>query len=137
MNSETAFEKLLQCVIEQKTYIKRLEKDLAIVQDHPLVMEQGGTSSGDRAVSVINKLQAKNERLKSLAEFGDRVLGKVKECVAHDGFEIEACEIADMAVAAGLMQFVPYDPKVHGDAGIEGELGDNIYWWGANPPIEV
>ncbi len=56
-------------------------KDL--VQDHPLVMGQSGTSDGDRAVRAINKLQAKNEQLETCLRYA---AGQLSGAVAsnHD-----------------------------------------------------
>lgn len=78
----------------------------------------------------LDAAESSIDMLEPLVEFGEKVLEEVKECVANGGYELEAHVLADIAVGVGLMQFIPYDPKVHGDAGIGGDIGDKIYWWG-------
>ncbi len=45
--------------------VERLEGELAKADDHPLVIQQGGTSGVDRCHRVINKQQGKIERLQT------------------------------------------------------------------------
>ena len=74
--NETTREYAGACLVEidqLQAEVKRLKKDLSRVASHPLVMEQGGTSDGDRACRVINKLAAEVARLDTLLHRG---LGK-------------------------------------------------------------
>jgi hypothetical protein len=80
----------------------------------------------------IAELTAEVERLERVANFGEKAVAEVKECIANGGYEVECEVIADIAVACGLMVQVPYDPDKHGTDPPLGDCdpGDIVYFWG-------
>lgn len=65
-------------------------------------------------------------------QFGRMAFEVVKECVTEGAIDCDAETWAELAVKAGLMTFVPYDPAKHGGEllGHGYEPGDMIYFWG-------
>ena len=61
-------------------------------------------------------------------QFGRLAFEELKDCLLEDGLEMDASNLAVLAIQCGLMKQVPYDSDKHGE--IEGESGDLIYWWG-------
>lgn len=68
---------------------------------------------------------------KQLADFGRKMLELTKECIRHGAFECDAEAMANEAVECGLIEWVAFDPDLHGgcvECQEELEPGDMIYW---------
>ena len=65
-------------------------------------------------------------------QFGRLAFEELKDCLLEDGLEMDAGNLAALAIRCGLMRQVPYDPDKHGDSVGENDYktGDLIYWWG-------
>lgn len=88
------------------------------------------------AATIFRQCADEIERLEPLAELGKEALETVLECLTDGGREVDMEPLADKAVDCGLMQYVPYDPAIHGELeNCDPEPGEMIYWYdGGNNP---
>lgn len=69
------------------------------------------------------------------AKFGRLVVENIRN-QSHWWQDEWSIEIMPLAVDAGLAEYVPYDPEVHGPC-VEAEPGEDIWFWSPAPPQEV
>ena len=62
--------------------------------------------------------------------FATKVLEIIKTGIVEGGYEIDLYELADIAVAEGLISYVHYDPAIHENVDSSIEPGEYIYYWG-------
>lgn len=100
----------------------------------PPIVYDGNESFSTRLLcDQYRKLEQEIERLQKLeplAELGKEALETILECLTDGGCEVDMEPLADKAVDCGLMQYVPYDPAIHGELeNCDPEPGEMIYWY--------